>query len=236
MSTEWPVAKLATPSDDTDPVSNLAELMLNGNGVSMSYMINAVISYVTGFDPIGTVTNYASGDWSTLYQSAQAIRNMAGYNSAYEGSIDSAAAHFAASWTGNAADDARAFFTTLGDSLTGQIDPMNEMAGKIEEFALNSYEMANGIAAALQGLGDLAIVFLVNQAAARLPTPAAAVFQSVAAAIAAVMAVKSVQVVSAFGNWYSGAMALLSYLESGEDYKIDIPELPEKTYDHPGVS
>lgn len=239
--TEYPVSKLGDPTV-TDPVPNLLELIINGNGVSLTYGLNTLIAGVTGWDAIATITNYVSGDWGALQKSAGAIRNLAFYNDAYQQSVDSAISNFAQTWKGNAADNARTYFTKLGDALSDQIGPMLEMADKIDEFARLSYDLANGIAALVQYLGDLAIQWVVAEAAAiaaassGIAAAAAPALKAVAAAIAAVMALQTVKAIGMFGNWFSAAQGLNGYLSLESADVVKIPKLPEKSYDHPGVS
>ncbi|APE32754.1 hypothetical protein BOX37_00815 [Nocardia mangyaensis] len=238
----YPIDKLTTPTS-SDPVPDFVELIIAGNGVSLTYYANMIIKGVTGTDLIGTITNKLSGDWAALQQSAGAIRNLTEYNTAYHNSIDTAMSNVEDSWKGNAADSARDFFSELTAALDSQIDPMNEVADALDEFALASYGMANGIAGVVQYLGDLVIQLVVTWAAqvaaasSVVGAPAVAALKAVEAAILAFMALKVVQIISMIGNIVNGAEAMMGYLHAGGSaiQAAEVPELASSSYDHPGV-
>ncbi|ONM47251.1 hypothetical protein [Nocardia donostiensis] len=125
---EFPVEKLTEPQI-SDPYPDLLELIINGNGISLTYHINNLVAIITGgFNPLQTITDNVSGNWSALQKSADAIRKLADYNSAYHQALDSAMGIAEQSWKGNAADDARQFFTTLTDALDAQVGPPQHRA------------------------------------------------------------------------------------------------------------
>lgn len=263
MSTEqaavgFPVEKLTEPQI-SDPYPDLLELIINGNGVSLTYHINNLVAIITnGFNPLQTITDNVSGNWSALQKSADAIRKLADYNGAYHQAIDDAMGITDQSWKGNAADNARQFFTTLTDALDAQVGPMKKIADDIDAFALSSYHMANGLAAIVQLIGDYAIQWLITKMAAiakRIAAAAAAstvvgapvaagltaaanALDAVAVAIASALALQVVKLIGQLSSWVNAAQgligaisaAILSAVETGK-----IPELPAKSYDHPGV-
>lgn len=262
MSTEqaasaFPIAKLTEPKDN-DPYPNLLELIINGNGLSLTYHANNLIVMVTGCDLLATITNNVSGNWSALQTSASAIRNLAAYNGVYREALDGAMGISEQTWKGNAADSAREYFKILNDALEAQIDPMNQIADDIDAFALSSYHMANGLATIVQALGDFALQWMITKAAAaatRIAAAAAAstavgaavaaglastanALEAVAAAIAAIMATKVAQAIGDLSQWVGAAQGLIGAISAGILSAMDtgaIPALPGDSYDHPGV-
>ncbi|BDU08095.1 WXG100 family type VII secretion target [Nocardia cyriacigeorgica] len=239
----YPIEKLSEP-EAADPVHDYVELVISGNGVSLSYHLNNLIAMVTNFNCIGTITNNLSGDWVALQKSADAIRNLAEYNGAYRDAIDSALGHVESSWQGNAADNARSYFESLKTALDGQIEAMSTVADEISAYALTSYGMANGIADLVQTLGDLAIQWFVTWVAAKAAASsvvgagAAAALEAVAAAIAAMMAVKVVKIIGDLGHMVNASEAAVGLISAGISAAVEasqIPALPATSYDHPGV-
>src|SRR5690606_6989987 len=175
--------------------------------------------------------------------SADAIRNLSEYNGAYRDAIGSAMSHVESSWQGNAADSARSYFDSLKAALDGQIEAMAKVADEISSYALASYGMANGIADLVQWLGDLAIQWMVTQAAAAAAASsvvgagAAAALQAVATAIAAMMATKVVTIISNLGHMVNASEAAVGLISAGISAAVEasqIPALPTASYDHPG--
>lgn len=262
MSTEaavvgFPIEKLTDPTDN-DPYPNLLELIINGNGLSLTYHANNLIVMVTGCDLLATITNNVTGNWSSLQKSSSAIRNLSAYNGAYHEALDGAMGLSEQTWKGNAADSAREFFKTLDDALDAQVDPLNKMADDIDGFALASYHMANGLATVVQALGDLAIQWMITKAAAaaqRIAAAAAAstgvgatvaaglmttanILEGVAVAIAAIMATKVAKAIGDLSQWVGAAQALVGAISAGLLSALEtgaIPDLPSASYDHPGV-
>ncbi|WP_067859154.1 hypothetical protein [Nocardia shimofusensis] len=247
--TSYPIAKLSEPQPD-DPVHDYVELVISGNGTSLTYHLNNLIVMASspfvdgGFNCISTITNNLSGDWVALQQSADAIRKLAEYNSAYHEAIDAALNDSNTSWQGNAAESARKFFSSLTDALDGQIEPLTTVADEISAYAMASYGMANGIADLVQTLGDLAIQWMATEiasgtaAASVVGAGAAAALQAVAKAILAVMATKIVEIIGKLGHMVNASEALLGLVIAGMSAAVEASEIPAlgvNSYDHPGV-
>ncbi|MFF0528162.1 WXG100 family type VII secretion target [Nocardia amikacinitolerans] len=244
MSTVYPIEKLTEPKE-TDPIPDLAELIINGNGVSMTYIANTIIKTFTGYDILGTITNKYTGDWAALQKAADAVRNLADYNTEYHKAIDSAMSKVDQSWAGNAADSARSFFTTLTDALDNQVDPLHALAETIDNVANIAYANANALAAIVQTLGDLVIAWIVNQAAKAaaassvVGAPYAAALVSVDAAITAFVGLETVKFIGILGNVISAIQGLSGVIAEGTlavTDSVQIPDLPGDSYDHPGVT
>ncbi|MBF6211744.1 hypothetical protein IU433_16370 [Nocardia puris] len=249
--TSDPIDKLATP-DISDPIHDYVELIISGNGLSLTYHLNNLIAMATspfvsggGFNTISTITNNFSGDWSTLQKSADAIRNLTEYNRAYRESIDAAMLNVEKSWQGNAAESARSYFSALTTAIDNQIDPMTKVADEIKAYALAAYGMANGIADAVQTLGDCALQWLLTQIAAAKAAATgvgagiAAGLQAIAAGLVLIMTSKIASILSSIGHLVNAAEALTGVIAAGVSAATEaseIPALPASSYDHPGVS
>lgn len=268
MSTEqatvgFPMEKLTEPKEN-DPYPNFLELIINGNGLSLTYHANNLIAIVTEefsgnkVDLLGTITNNVTGNWSALQKSADAIRNLAAYNTAYHEAVDAAMGISGQTWKGNAADSAREFFKTLDDALDAQVEPLNKIADEIDAFALASYHMANGLATIVQALGDHFLQWLITKAAAVAAWAAAATaaatgvgatisagfantaraLEAVAKALELIMATKAAEVISDLSQWVGAAQGLIGAISAGILSAMEtgaFPDLPRASYDHPGV-
>jgi uncharacterized protein YukE len=250
-TTAYPVEKLSEPQS-SDPIHDYVELVISGNGTSLTYHLNNLIAMATspfvdggGFNCIATITNNLSGDWVALQKSADAISNLAEYNQAYHQAIDAAMSNVEKSWQGNAAESARSYFSSLTTALDGQADALSKVADEISAYALASYGMANGIADLVQTLGDLAIEWAVTQAAAiasastGVGAGVAAALEAVAAALAVYMATRVVTIIGNLGHMVNASEALVGLMSGGISAAMEasqIPALPAASYDHPGVS
>jgi len=197
-----------------------------------------------GFNCISTITNYLSGDWAALQKCADAIRNLAEYNTAYKEAINVALSDSNTSWQGNAAESAREFFSSLTNALENQVEPMTTVADEISAYAMASYGMANGIADLVQTLGDLAIKWVASEIAAATAASsgvgagAAAALHAVANAILAIMALQISDIIGRLGHMVNASEALLGVIVAGMSAAVEASEIPALTtdsYDHPGV-
>lgn len=250
-TTEYPIDKLSEPQA-SDYIHDYVELIISGNGPSLTYHLNNAICMATapfmggeGFNCISTITNNFSGDWAALRKAADAIHNLSEYNNAYHAAIDSAMGKVEQSWQGNAAESARSYFESFTAALDGQAAFMAKIADDISSYALASYGMANGVADLVQWLGDMAIQWLVTFLAAKAAASTGvgvavwATLEVAAAAIAAAMALKAVKIIGNIGHVVNASEALAGLMSSGVIAAVEgsqIPMLPGKAYDHPGVS
>ncbi|MEU4414843.1 hypothetical protein [Nocardia salmonicida] len=221
-TTAYPIEKLSEPQP-SDPIHDYVELVISGNGTSLTYHLNNLITMATslfvdgGFNCIGTITNNLTGDWVALQKSSDAIRKLSEYNSAYRDAIDAAMGNVETSWQGNAAQSARTYFSSLTTALDGQTDAMSKIAEEIDAYALASYGMANGIADLVQTLGDMAIQWAATEIAATT---------------------KVVKIIGDLGHMVNASEALVGLIVGGLSAAVEasqIPALPSASYDHPGV-
>lgn len=239
-----PVEALTTPEPE-DPIPDLVELATNANLVSPAYWLNGVCKTLTGFDPIGTITNYVAGDWAAVDQAGIAIGNMAKYNADFGAAIEDAVKEFETSWRGNAADGSREYFQELVDGLNGQIEAIQGISDRIDSFAMESYLMAQTVSAIVQKMFDDAFLYFVFQAAAASLTssvagaPAGAAMQAAAALRALGVIKQGIAMHGQFGMWFAASEGALGAVEAGMNAVVDFPEIPGITaaegYDHPGA-
>ena len=242
--TQAPIEVLTDPEPD-DPVPDMVELATNANFVSPAYWLNSIVKTITGFDALTEITDYVAGDWAALQQAGIAIENLAGYNTAYSAGIEAAVKEFEASWRGNAADNARTYFTSLTDRLDQQVDPLQEIADSIKAFALSSYGLAQTISGLVQTLFDLAAMYAIKQAtvaalgATVAGAPAAVAMQAAAALDAARMIKTVIDIWGKLGLMFAGSEGAVGLMSAGINAvagTADLPGVRSISYDHPGVS
>ncbi|WP_216907077.1 hypothetical protein [Nocardia noduli] len=238
-----PTQKLATPEVEAwwSAGGKLVDFAL-GNAYSVTYYLNLIIS-LTGFDPIKEAQEYLGGDWEDLLKSAKAVENLAEFNSAYSASISEAMKNVESSWNGNAAASADDYFAKLTAAIDAQVDPLTQISNTIATFAWEAYGIAQAVQALILELGDLAIQWVVTEAAAAasagtgVGAGAAIVFQIAASVIAASMVANVVKQAKLYGSFAAAAAAAAGLLFGlvGTAVELEIPSLGE-TYDHPGVN
>lgn len=240
--TDDPISKLKTPKE-SDPIPNMVELILNGNGVSLTYGINELIKAIAHKDPLGKVTSELAGDWQELQRSSQAIQNLAEYNKAFSSSIYTATSIMRGSWEGNAADSAGEYFGTMARAIEEQINALREISDEIDRFATTSYQLAGLAAGAVQSLVDntmIAMAILAASAAAKagvVTAPASLNLDVLLAAQIVKVIIFFYKLIGLLGDIFTTAQGVVGTLMalSSEVSFTDLKELPESGYKHPGV-
>lgn len=238
-----PIEHLSAPEPD-DPVPDMVELVTNANAVSPGYWLNGIVKTVVGIDVLTTITDYVAGDWEAIQKAGSAIENLAKYNADYATNVGSAVNQFEASWRGNAADNARAYFGSLTDGLDAQTEPLQEIANQLKAFALSSYGLAQTISGLVQTLFDYAAMWAIEQAtvaalgATVAGAPAAAAAQAAAALDAAMMINTWSDIWSNLGLMWAGsegAVGLISATLNGAIETAELPAINATGYNHQGV-
>ncbi|WP_280463248.1 hypothetical protein [Nocardia carnea] len=241
MNSEVPVEKLATP-EAGDPIHDALELFLNNNVFSLTYWANWFVVKTLDADPLGWATAQFTGDWKQMQISADAIRNLADYNSAYSRALNDAVKGVD-SWRGNAADSAREYFDDFRSTVRDQSGPLREIATQIEEFSLSSYYTAQGVCFLLQGIFDTAVIAIIKELAAVAAAKsvyglaaAAALQASVVADMAKMIGLWN-QVLSKYATYITGGEAAIGMILNGVAVlqSEDVPPLPSVGYNHPGA-
>jgi multisubunit Na+/H+ antiporter MnhB subunit len=162
-----PLAQLQDPAVRTEeilgqPFSNPGSVL---DWTSPTHVVNEFIVQVTGYDMFGEAAKAFSGDWEQVWQAAGAYRNLAnamqdiGINVAH-GNIE-----LDASWDGNAADAAYAYFADLSAAISLQQLALNALADDYENAAEGTYRIADTIANLMEDALDAALVGAVGAAA-----------------------------------------------------------------------
>lgn len=240
---DQPIATLKTPQS-SDPIPNLAELVLNGNGVSLTYGINEAIKKFTQQDPLGTVTNKLAGNWEELQKSSLAIQNLSEYNKAFSLAVSTATATVRGSWEGNASDSAAQYFGSIVEALDLQVETLQTISDEVERFATSSYQLAGLAAGSVQSLVDNTIIALAILAAS-IAAKAGVITAPVSAGFDAMLALQIVRILLYFysligtiGDIFTSAEGVIGTLVAlSADLDFDgLKELPESGYKHPGVN
>ncbi|WP_433523010.1 WXG100 family type VII secretion target [Nocardia pseudovaccinii] len=213
-----------------------------GNAYSVTYYLNLIVS-LTGWNPIEEVQKYFGGDWQEMLESAKAVENLAGYNTAYGDAIDAAMKNVESSWQGNAATSANDYFSKLSAALDGQVEPLTEISNAVAAFAWASFGIAQTVQAGILELGDRVVQWVLTQAAAAaaaatgVGASAAAALEVVCNAILLAMTLNVVKQVKNLGALLAAAQAALGTITAfiGTAMEFQIPSLGG-TYDHPGVN
>ncbi|MFC6011017.1 hypothetical protein [Nocardia lasii] len=240
---DQPVANLVTP-EKSDPIPDLVELVINGNGVSLSYRINYLIMTLTSFDLLALITNDLAGDWSELQKSGQAVANLAQYNKDLASTIEVATAVMRNGWEGNAADNAGEYFSTLATTLSAQVETLNGISDEIAKCASASYNLAALAAGAVQEAIDISVVILALIAASIaskssvVAAPASLGVDAVIAAQVVRLGLAIYKIVGFLSKIFTTVQAAAGFVEALQA-DIDFTkliELPESGYKHAGVS
>ncbi|TCJ99779.1 WXG100 family type VII secretion target [Nocardia alba] len=233
---------LTEPSPE-DPLSDQFEFLITSNAISPSYWVCKWCENVLGTDPLKWVTSKISGDWEALQKAGKAVENLAAYSSTFSDSVKSAATTVDATWDGNAATSAQAYFTKLSSAVSAQVGPLQEMADEINRFASSAYHLATAMSNALQALLDWGAIALIQLAAAEVAglTGVGLVATAALVAAASLTILKVIKawndLVQTFNTGYAAlegiagvGFGVVAVVESA-----DMPALPNTSYDHPGA-
>ena len=131
----------SVPTEQREFVDYVAEI-LTTDWLSPSDAVNQLISFFFSYDPVEEVSKRFSGDWNSLYLAASAMDNIGGYFAAISAYVPTASSQGINHWTGNAADAALRYFTTLGrsaavwdDNLTSPADTFRMIAESMKVWA-----------------------------------------------------------------------------------------------------
>lgn len=222
-----------------DPIPDVYELLLNGNGVSATYYVNKLVSAVgslAGFniDLLTYITTKVAGDWNAIQTASIAVSDLASYNRSYSAAISTASTQLSTDWSGSAADSAGDYFSSLSTTLDAQAESLETISTQLHDLAITAYNLANGISGVIQYLGDAAAAFIAAKIAAAtaeatvLGAPAGVALEAVAATQLVRVLMYWKQIVSLFGNFYTtvqGVIGLLTTTRASLTLQ-KIPELP----------
>ncbi|MBM4555122.1 hypothetical protein GS466_08965 [Rhodococcus hoagii] len=235
-----PADVLVEPSG-SDPVPDGIENLLGLSYLSPSFYVQQFCTKVLGVDPWAWAAEKLAGDWSGVIRAANSVRSLANYNDTFSHSVRDGAAGMQ-SWEGDAAENARSYFHGFDSALTSQVAPLRSIADQMEQLAIAMYELSKAVGDALSSISDMAIIALVEIAAAEaLAVTGVGAFASLSAAGAAALQVT--RIIAAWGSvldlWtktWTTVQALMSGIvgtAAGAEF-IDLPNLPESAYTFQG--
>ncbi|MFQ6397596.1 hypothetical protein ACLMAJ_29640 [Nocardia sp. KC 131] len=240
--TKTPSEHLAEPSLE-DPLNDSFEFLITSNAISPTYWACKWCENVLGTDPLKWLTTKISGDWESLQTAGKAVENLASYSASFSESVKSAATTVDATWDGNAATNAQAYFTKLSAAISAQVEPLKEMATEINRFASTAYHLSTAMSNALQTLLDWGAMAVIERAAAEASALTGVGIFATAALVAAATATTA-KVIAEWGLLVEKFNAAYVALEAiaGVGFGVvavvesaDLPSLPTATYDHPGA-
>lgn len=236
-----PDGALADP-DGSDPIPDLLENAVGLSFMSPSFYIQQFCTTVIKMNPWDWAAEQLSGDWDGVKRAGDSIHNLADFNIRYSGAIRDGLRDVDP-WRGAAADTARAYFLQLGDAVGRQASPLNSIGKQMEQVSVAMYELSKVVGDALSAITDMAIVALIEIAAAQaMALTGVGVIASGAAMGAAAMQVLLMlerwgEVIQHWTTTWSVVQALMSGITGmlGAAEFIELPKLPDTTYDHPGA-
>ncbi len=143
-------------------------------------------------------------------------------------------------WQGAAADNARNYFHGFDRALTNQVGPLRSIADQMEQLALAMYELSKAVGDALSAISDMAIIALVEIAAAEaLAVTGLGAFASLSSAGAAALQVTRIintwgSVLDVWTRTWTTVQALMSGIVGtlgGAEF-VELPALPQSPYSY----
>jgi hypothetical protein len=235
-----PSAELTAPTS-SDPIPDLVESIVGfPQYISPSYWLGWAAEQVCGTNPWQWVADQYAGDWAAVQKAGAAVKNLAEFNAAYAGTINSAATTVKYDWQGKAADSAAEYFNGLVKVLQDQVSSLNSLGGQFNTMATGMYESANAIKGLLETLTDLLIAIGIEAAAAAASswTVIGPVLAGAAAAVTVTKAIgvwgQAIEVHNHVWNAVQGFVGVVAGLLGGL-HGLDAHPLPAGSYDHAGV-
>jgi hypothetical protein len=235
-----PSAELAAPTS-SDPIPDLIENIVGfPQYISPSYWLGWAAEQVCGTNPWQWVADQYAGDWGAVQKAGAAVKNLAEFNTAYAGSINSAVTTVKYDWQGNAADSAAEYFNGLVKVLQDQVSSLNSLGGQFNSMAVGMYESANAIKGLLETLTDLLIAIGIEAAAAAASswTVIGPILAGAAAAVTVTKAIgvwgQAIEVHNHVWTAVQGFTGVVAGLLGGLQ-GLDAHPLPAGAYDHAGV-
>ncbi|MFE7719034.1 hypothetical protein ACFU44_08315 [Nocardia rhizosphaerihabitans] len=240
--TQVPSELLAEPTLE-DPLNDKIEFLITSNAISPTYWACKWSENVLGTDPLKWVTTKISGDWESLQKAGKAVENLAAYSSAFSESVKTAATTVDATWDGNAATSAQAYFTKLSSAISAQVGPLKELADEIKNFAESAYHISTAMSNSLQAVLDWAAIAVIEWAAVKIAGLSGVGIVATAALVAAatLTTLKVInewnRLVQFFNSGYAAleGIAGVGFGVAAVVQSADMPVLPTANYDHPGA-
>ncbi|WP_328477662.1 hypothetical protein OHA21_25070 [Actinoplanes sp. NBC_00393] len=235
-------AEALTPPVAEAPIPDLVNNILGAKQyISTSYWLGELIDLIWGFNPWEYVAQQVAGDWNAAAEASDALSKLADFNTRYSEVIaEGAGTLIPAAWDGNAAARADVYFAGLAQSLSAQVDALQNVAGQFRTLAAGMQEMAQALQSLCQDLLDALIVVGVSAAAT-----AAVSWTGVGSLVGG--SVTAAQILQVVKLWYlildahDAAWAAVQAFTGicagylGALQGLEMQPLPAGAYDHPGV-
>lgn len=226
-----------------DPMPFAIPFLVGGNFISPGFYINETLKTLIGVDAFGWASQQIAGDWEAVKRAAGAAERLAHFNTAFHDSLEAAwGEQVEASWRGNAADDARAYFSQLAGSVEFQVRSLEEIHRTLNNISNSMVNLARVLGDLLQDLFDAVVMYLLARAAGAVMASSLAT-SPLAMAQFAVAAAHAVYIVARFGDGLNKVTAAFkvviglgaTLLTASSRMPDELPPLSTSTYDHPGV-
>ncbi|MEU9502448.1 type VII secretion target [Streptomyces sp. NPDC048196] len=155
------------------------------------------IKAMTGWDPLGDFVNWSAGDWESFLNCSDVWGSLADLSAAISRNIKAGNIELDASWQGNSADAAYAYFDELGDKLLSLEETFNSLKDNYFEISGAVYAFGEFYKGMIVDVLDLGLKALLNFIAGD-----AALATGVGAAAAAPFyAMSALQIVRVMERW-----------------------------------
>ncbi|MBG0564936.1 hypothetical protein [Actinoplanes aureus] len=208
------------------------------NYVSPSAWIADIVERISGWNPFDWASEYFTGEWGEFHKFGTTLANLADFMQEIGAGIQANFLEADRSWSGNAADSAFAYFTSLAAAVSSQQFALNEAAHGYHEAARGVWQLSKQLGNILQAMADEAILAGLTAVAGTvtMATGAGAVVGYSMAAYHAIQILKLAARASKIINTalivilslFGGAVAL-----TGQGGDLSAVQLPETSFDLP---
>ncbi|MBO0880083.1 MAG: hypothetical protein J2P17_06940 [Mycobacterium sp.] len=147
--------------------------------LSPAYWIGYAAELIIGQNPWEEAGKFVAGDWKSLDKTADAIKNLADFNTAYANAQDKITAQiFPDYWQGKAAHGAKIYFNRLSETIRAQVQVLQGLSGDVKKLADAMYKVAQDVKTILDTITDIIITVGIS-AAVKAITETPAVVQKV---------------------------------------------------------
>lgn len=158
------------PGDELTPPAtqmpeDLVATILTTDWLSPSSVLAQVLDWIFDWNYLDVISKNFSGDWNRLYEVSDALTRLGAYTSAHGENVRHEMAVTAASWTGEAATAANAFFTTMARNLEETGTQITELGPSFEAVARGMKSTANLVSGIFSQIMDAALIAAVCIAA-----------------------------------------------------------------------
>lgn len=163
--TRSPSQALQAPEAPEEFQNPIEPVITITNLLSVGYWAQQVLEVTIQCNPVTEVSELVGGDWESYAQCASAFRSLGEFVGSVAGNIEPNNDRLGVTWSGNAADNAYAYFYNLASSIADHGDGYRELHDKYMEAAKGVWEFSLFVAGEIQGLFDK-VFWIAAEAAA----------------------------------------------------------------------